>query len=492
MHSVAEIAKTVSNGALMGARGNSGVILSQIFRGFSQGVGKKEALDANDFAIAMRRGVDLAYKAVMRPVEGTILTVCKHMALAASAAATEGADIIGLLERVLAEGQKALDNTPNQLPVLKQAGVVDAGGKGLLTIFEGGYRRLLGEEFSYEEGEAKASAAPKEAGIGTEGLETASIQYPYCTELIVKGKNIPLEKIQAFLKDKGDSQVAVGDASLVKIHIHTKDPGAIFSYMLQFGTLHNMKIDNMQEQYETKAQAETDEKPVNGGAVYGEGLEDCRCAVVTVSSGDGIKDIFLELGAACIINGGQSMNPSAEDILNAINQLPAEEIVVLPNNSNIILTAQQAQKMAKKNVSIVPTKFVTQGITAMLAFDPEQGATANADAMVENFANVKSGEVTYAVRDSHFEDNDIKEGDILGLYNGKISQVGKDLDKVVLNLLQDMVAETDGLVTLLYGENLKADAAEAIAQQVREAYPDLEIGLEYGGQALYYFLIAVE
>ncbi len=304
--SVAEIAKTVSNGALMGARGNSGVILSQIFRGFSQGVGKKEALDANDFAIAMRRGVDLAYKAVMRPVEGTILTVCKHMALAASAAATEGADIIGLLERVLAEGQKALDNTPNQLPVLKQAGVVDAGGKGLLTIFEGGYRRLLGEEFSYEEGEAKASAAPKEAGIGTEGLETASIQYPYCTELIVKGKNIPLEKIQAFLKDKGDSQVAVGDASLVKIHIHTKDPGAIFSYMLQFGTLHNMKIDNMQEQYETKAQAETDEKPVNGGAVYGEGLEDCRCAVVTVSSGDGIKDIFLELGAACIINGGQS------------------------------------------------------------------------------------------------------------------------------------------------------------------------------------------
>ncbi len=483
--SVSAVVQSLSNGALMGARGNSGVILSQIFRGFAQGVGDKQVLNARDFAFAMQRGVDLAYRAVMRPVEGTILTVFKHMAAAATFRAAAGADVLELLEYVLEQGQVALDNTPKQLPVLKQAGVVDAGGKGILVIFEGGFRALMGEEFHYTEGEQAATEVS--GGIQTEGLSTADITFPYCTELIVKGENIPVDAVRDFLADKGDSQVAVGTPQMVKIHIHTNDPGAIMSHMIQYGTLHSIKVDNMREQYE--AQMASTKK---NGHAYSEEMASGKCAVVTVGSGEGIKNLFLELGAAYIINGGQSMNPSAEDILNAINKVPAKEVVVLPNNSNIILTAEQAKKLAEKKVSIVPTKFITQGMAAMLAFDMEETAENNAKRMQETLRNVKSGEVTYAVRDSSFEGNEIAEGDILGLFNGKLAEVGKDIPQVVLNLLTKMMGDDDSIITLLYGDNISKEDAERIAAKVAEAYPDLEIELQMGGQNLYYFLLAVE
>lgn len=486
---VSGVVQAVSNGALMGARGNSGVILSQIFRGFAQGVGDKDVLNARDFAFAMQRGVDLAYRAVMRPVEGTILTVCKQMAAAATFRAAAGADILELLQYVIEQGQIALDNTPKQLPVLKQAGVVDAGGKGLLVIFEGGFRTLMGEEFHYEEGESKGAEA-KASGIQTEGLATAEITYPYCTEMIVKGENIPVEEIRHFLADKGDSQVAVGTPQLVKIHVHTKDPGAILTFVGKFGSLHQIKIDNMQEQYENKTASEP--SPQEDAPAYSPEMAAGKCAVVTVASGEGVKQLFLELGAAYVISGGQSMNPSAEDILTAIKQIPAEEVVVLPNNSNIILTAQQAKKLADKKVEIVPTKFIAQGMSALLAFDMEEDAATNAGRMQENYQNVKSGEVTYAVRDSSFDGQEIHEGDILGLLNGKIAQVGKELRQVVLDLVGDMIGDDDSIVTLLYGDNLSEAEAQTIADIITETYDDMEVELQMGGQALYYFLISVE
>jgi len=482
---VASVAQSVSNGALMGARGNSGVILSQIFRGFAQGVGDKQVLNARDFAFAMQRGVDLAYRAVMRPVEGTILTVFKQMAAAATFRAAAGADTMELLEYVLEQGQVALDNTPKQLPVLKQAGVVDAGGKGLLVIFEGGFRALMGEEFHYVEGEKAGEDVI--GGIQTEGLSTADITFSYCTEMIVKGENIPVESVRDFLADKGDSQVAVGTPQMVKIHVHTNDPGAIMSHMIQYGTLHSIKVDNMREQYEAQMAASK-----KNGYAYSEAMAGGNCAVVTVGCGEGIKNLFLELGAAYIINGGQSMNPSAEDILNAINKVPAKEVVVLPNNSNIILTAEQAKKLAEKTVSIVPTKFITQGMAAMLGFDMEDTAENNAKRMQENIQNVKSGEVTFAVRDSSYDGKEIMEGDILGLADGKLVEVGKDVSQVVLNLLGQMVGEDDSIITLLYGDNITKEDAEALFAKVEEAFPNLEIELQMGGQNLYYFLLAVE
>jgi len=481
----AEVLNRVSNGALMGARGNSGVILSQIFRGFAQGVGDKGSLDPKGFAVAMQRGVDLAYRAVMRPVEGTMLTVSKEMAKAALASADAGDDMIKLLEKVIDQGKKALANTPNQLPVLKQAGVVDAGGQGLILIYQGGLKALLSEEMGL------ADEYEKMAGVeGVEG-ETQigqNIEFGYCTEVMVHGKNIDVEPVRETLTTLGDSLVVVGTESLVKVHVHTNDPGAVFSYLVKYGSLHDIKVDNMRDQHreilDISESVETKTK---------EPAELAECGVVVVVSGDGLTHFFTELGAGYIINGGQSMNPSAEDLLRAFSKVPAKEIIILPNNSNIILTAQQAKELAERPVHIVPTKYITQGISAMVAFNSAQTAAANVEGMLENIKQIKSGEVTYAVRNSTYDGLEITENDILGLEEGKLLSVGEDLLYVVLKLVDHMLdGNEDQLLTLFYGADLKEEEAQKVADAIMAAHPQIDLEMQSGGQPLYYFLISVE
>lgn len=528
---VPKAAERLAHGALLGARGNSGVILSQILRGFAQGLEGCEQVAAPDFARAMQKGVELAYKSVMRPVEGTILTVARKMAEAAGEAVAVDAamDLENLVELMLKQGHIALANTPNQLPVLKQAGVVDSGASGLVAIFEGGLRALRGEEF-----EMPLQVEGKVDFTGPAAEDNSQLVNHYCTEFFIHGQGIDVEAYRRHLQSMGESQVIVGNATVVKTHIHTADPGAVLSYALQFGSLHDLKIDNMKDQHretlltdaektaaeetavektaaeqtgETPAFAKTSDEDLNGalnGALneaavtMGELLPDMEsaelplCGVVTVSSGSGLDQIFTEMGAAGLVSGGQSMNPSAEDILQAINNLPAQQAVILPNNSNIIMAANQASQLAEKPVVVVNSKFITQGIAAMMNFDAESTAEENAASMQEAASVVHSGQITYAVRDSQFDGQDIHEGDILGLLEGSIAVVESSVRQAVMNLLPQMFDDDTSLITLLYGEGVTEDEAVLLGEDLAEAFPDYEIEVQLGGQAVYHYLISVE
>lgn len=528
---VPKAAERLAHGALLGARGNSGVILSQILRGFAQGLEGCEQVAAPDFARAMQKGVELAYKSVMRPVEGTILTVARKMAEAAGEAVAVDAamDLENLVELMLKQGHIALANTPNQLPVLKQAGVVDSGASGLVAIFEGGLRALRGEEF-----EMPLQVEGKVDFTGPAAEDNSQLVNHYCTEFFIHGQGIDVEAYRRHLQSMGESQVIVGNATVVKTHIHTADPGAVLSYALQFGSLHDLKIDNMKDQHretlltdaektaaeetavektaaeqtgETPALAKTSDEDLNGalnGALneaavtMGELLPDMEsaelplCGVVTVSSGSGLDQIFTEMGAAGLVSGGQSMNPSAEDILQAINNLPAQQAVILPNNSNIVMAANQASQLAEKPVVVVNSKFITQGIAAMMNFDAESTAEENAASMQEAASVVHSGQITYAVRDSQFDGQDIHEGDILGLLEGSIAVVESSVRQAVMNLLPQMFDDDTSLITLLYGEGVTEDEAVLLGEDLAEAFPDYEIEVQLGGQAVYHYLISVE
>lgn len=528
---VPKAAERLAHGALLGARGNSGVILSQILRGFAQGLEGCEQVAAPDFARAMQKGVELAYKSVMRPVEGTILTVARKMAEAAGEAVAVDAamDLENLVELMLKQGHIALANTPNQLPVLKQAGVVDSGASGLVAIFEGGLRALRGEEF-----EMPLQVEGKVDFTGPAAEDNSQLVNHYCTEFFIHGQGIDVEAYRRHLQSMGESQVIVGNATVVKTHIHTADPGAVLSYALQFGSLHDLKIDNMKDQHretlltdaektaaeetavektaaeengETPALAKTSDEDLNGalnGALneaavtMGELLPDMDsaelplCGVVTVSSGSGLDQIFTEMGAAGLVSGGQSMNPSAEDILQAINNLPAQQAVILPNNSNIVMAANQASQLAEKPVVVVNSKFITQGIAAMMNFDAESTAEENAASMQEAASVVHSGQITYAVRDSQFDGQDIHEGDILGLLEGSIAVVESSVRQAVMNLLPQMFDDDTSLITLLYGEGVTEDEAVLLGEDLAEAFPDYEIEVQLGGQAVYHYLISVE
>lgn len=524
--SIPKAAEKLAHGALLGARGNSGVILSQILRGFSQGLDGCEQIGAADFARAMQKGVELAYKSVMRPVEGTILTVTRKMADAAKdAVAVDSAmDVENLLDLMLQHGRQALANTPNQLPALKQAGVVDSGGSGLIAIFEGGLRALRGEKFELPlqiEGKVdftKQSAAEDKPFINH-----------YCTEFFIHGQGIDVEAYRRHLQKMGESQVIVGNATVVKTHIHTADPGAVLSYALQFGSLHDLKIDNMKDQHretlltedeaaenaqaadmpatdaaaadmpaESPAEDTLDGALAEAGETLGEllpAMESAElplCGVVAVSSGSGLDQIFSEMGVAALVSGGQSMNPSAEDILQAINNLPAQQSVILPNNGNIVMAANQARDLAEKPVVVVGSKFITQGIAAMMNFDPESTAEENAATMEEAASVVHSGQITYAVRDSQFDGQEIHEGDILALLEGDIAAVKPDVEQAVLELLPQMFDDDTSLITLLYGEGVAEDEALLLGEELAEKFPDYEIEVQLGGQAVYHYLIAVE
>ena len=486
------LAKAISSGSLRGARGNSGVILSQLLRGFTRGVRKLTDLDAPAIAAAMERGVETAYKAVMKPKEGTILTVAKGIAEKAAEMELETDDLEVFIPAVIEYAEEVLAKTPEMLPVLKEAGVVDSGGQGLLEVLKGGYDAFQGKEIDY------SAITPSESSAVTKisAEATADIKFGYCTEFIILTDREFTEKdeqeFKAYLESIGDSIVCVADDDVVKTHVHTNDPGLAIQKALTYGQLSRMKIDNMREEHQEKlikdaekmARAQEEKKKEEPAKPMG---------FITVSIGDGLNDIFRELGVDYIIEGGQTMNPSTEDMLNAIDKVNAETVFILPNNKNIVLAANQAKALVEdKKIVVIPTKTVPQGITAIINFMPDADAAANEEAMLEAIQNVKTGQVTYAVRDTKIDDKEIHEGDIMGIGDAGIIAVGTDIQNTAKEMLAAMVDEDSELISLYYGEEISAEDAESFAAEIAELYPDMDIDAQFGGQPIYYYVMAVE
>jgi len=479
-NSIGEVAKLVSRGALMGARGNSGVILSQILRGLAKGLENKTAVTAKEFAAALMEGSNSAYKAVMRPTEGTILTVIK--AAAESAVKSEAEDLNVLLEEVCNHSLVILNKTPDMLPVLKKAKVVDAGGKGLLILLQG-MRDVLIENM--ESVEIKdVQAAPSEVELFDQGEIEHEIQFGYCTEFFIKSVKADIELFKSKLEKIGDSVIVVGDGDIVKVHVHTNEPGFVLSEALKLGELSKIKIDNMREQHRSIISEEAAPENINKSPK--------KFSFISVAAGAGIKNIFEDLGVEYVIEGGQTMNPSTQDILSAVSKLNAEHIFILPNNKNIIMAATQAAELSDKNVHVVQTKTIPQGITAITSFNNDLSAEENLKAMNESVNSVTSGSVTYAVRDTELDGFNITEGDILGLVEGKIKEVGKDPYSVAEDLLDIMVTDDSELITVFYGSDCDGDKVEELMESMETKYSNLDVQYYEGGQPLYYFLISVE
>ncbi len=496
--SVEVVAKALSSGALRGARGNSGVIVSQLFRGMYRGLKGTEEIDAAAWANAMRQGVETAYKAVMRPKEGTILTVARGMAEAAVDAAIEEEDLAELLKLVIERGEEVLEKTPDMLPVLKEAGVVDAGGKGLLYIYKGMYEALTDENVSLELTDTTAvkkeePAEVKAPGQAQAAFDTESITYGYCTEFIVHCAQAEQheEMMRAYLSSIGDSLVVVADDDLIKIHVHTNDPGLAIQKGLSIGYLSNMKIDNMRLQHqnllmqEMPQEAEAPEKEAPA--------EHKEFGFIAVSMGEGLTKILKELGVDQVITGGQTMNPSTEDVLNAIEKINADHIFILPNNKNIILAAQQSAALIQdKEILVVQTRNVPQGITAMLNFASDFSAEENLKMMEEAIQEVHTGMTTFAIRDTHLGDFEIHKDDILGMLDGELSVVDRDVDVVSKELIDRLVEMDKELFTVYYGEDATPDSAQALADYIMQKMPDGEVEVHDGGQPLYHYIISAE
>ena len=494
-----DLAKAISSGSLRGARGNSGVILSQLLRGFTKSIREESEIDAAGLAAACSRARETAYKAVMKPKEGTILTVASGIAEKAAEMAQETDDLEVFLPAVIKYAEEVLEKTPEMLPVLKEAGVVDSGGQGLLEVIKGAYDAFLGKEIDYSE----IAPSVKPDVMKAAAQEEADIKFGYCTEFIILVEKEFTEEqekeFKAFLSSIGDSIVCVADDDVVKIHVHTNDPGLAIQKALGYGQLSRMKIDNMREEHQEKLikdagrlaaeqkaaeETRTAEKPTEPRKPYG---------FVAVSVGEGMDAIFRDLGVDCLITGGQTMNPSTEDMLNAINQVNADTVFVLPNNKNIILAAQQAQSLTEdKEVIVVPTKTVPQGISAIIGFSPDRSAEENAREMEEELSLVKTGQVTYAVRDTAIDGKEIHAGDIMGLDDHTIAAVGNDVTGTALELLSSMVDEDSELITIYYGSDLEEGDAQAFYEKVQEAYPACDVELQNGGQPIYYYVISVE
>ena len=498
------LCKAISSGSLRGARGNSGVILSQLFRGLTKGMAEYEELDVVILSEALQKAVETAYKAVMKPKEGTILTVAKGGANKALELVETTDDIVVFMDEVIKECDRVLQQTPEMLPVLKEAGVVDSGGQGLLEVLKGAYDALLGKEIDYT-----IEGAPT-GGSGVTKISPqaeADIKFGYCTEFIIM-LNKPMTDreeldLKAFLESIGDSIVVVADDDITKVHVHTNDPGLAIQRALTYGALTKMKIDNMREEHQErlikdasaiaeKQKAEAQEKRDAEDAEL-EPVEEKEMAFITVSVGEGINEIFKSLGVDEIIEGGQTMNPSTEDILEAIERVHAKNIFVLPNNKNIILAANQAATLVKeKNVIVVPTKTVPQGITALINFLPDVSAEENEAAMLEEIANVKTGQVTYAVRDTIMNEKEIKRGDFMGIGDEGILSVGKKKDKVLEDMVAQLVDEDSAMISLYYGEDVKEAEAEKLAKKLEKTYPDLDVEVNFGGQPVYSYVLSVE
>lgn len=493
---IGKVAQSLSRGLLMGARGNSGVILSQLFRGFGKSIEQKSEINAKEFAAAFQAGVDTAYKAVMKPVEGTILTVAKDAAKKAVLTAQTETDIIKVMEAVVNEAEASLERTPELLPVLKEVGVVDSGGKGLLYVYEGFLASLKGEKLS-----EKAAALPSLNDLvsaehhknAQSHMNTEDIEFGYCTEFMVKldsGKrNFNEDTFRQDLSGFGDSLLVVSDDNIAKVHIHAEYPGEVMTYAQKYGSLINMKIENMREQHtailsqnkqETAAPAE---KAPAEKQPYG---------IVTVAMGEGIAELFESIGATKVIEGGQTMNPSTEDIVQAIKDANADTVVILPNNSNIVMAANQAADVAGQHVIVIPTKTVPQGMAALLAFNPALGADENEAAMLDAIGEVKSGQITYAVRDTNIDGIDIKKGDFMGILNGKIVETASDQLTAAKKLIAGMIDEDSEIVTVIKGEDAPEEEAEELAAFISETYEDVEVEVHDGKQPLYSYILAVE
>ncbi|NMA01585.1 MAG: DAK2 domain-containing protein [Clostridia bacterium] len=474
-----DVAKAIAHGALMGARGNSGVILSQILGGWVKVIENEDKLDAILLSKAFTQGVESAYKAVVKPVEGTILTVAREAAEKLAENVTTEMGIEEALQIFLQQGYKTLALTPEMLPVLKQANVVDAGGQGFLTIVEGMILGLQGEDIeSIEINENKFDTSAS-LPIMDFDLKEDDIQFQYCTEMILKPKNgldVSHADIRNYLEEKGDCVLVVGSEAIIKIHVHTNHPGLVLEYCGDLGSLHDIKIENMAEQNQNL-------KTI---------IPKKNIGIISVSLGEGLNEIFRSLGVDIVITGGQTMNPSTEDIVNAIDRLEAEQVIILPNNKNIILAAEQAIKLANKPAFVVPTKTIPQGIGALMAFNSELELNTNLEKMEASIDEIKTGEVTYAVRDAKHGDFDIKEGQILGIVQGEVSLVHSDLDQGVIKLMEDLLDEDSELVTLYYGQNIDKDQAEDLLDKLSSMYTSIDFELHYSGHPLYYYLISVE
>jgi len=490
------ICKAISSGSLRGARGNSGVILSQLFRGFTKGIRDEKEITVPILSAAFDRAVETAYKAVMKPKEGTILTVAKGGATKAKELAEEGVtDLSVFFDGVIKHAEYVLDQTPEMLPVLKQAGVVDSGGQGLVQVLKGAYDAFLGKEIDLTIEEAK-TASTKASSAGREATAQAEIKFGYCTEFIIllsRNFNIRTEMdFKAYLESIGDSIVVVADDDVVKVHVHTNDPGLAIQKALKYGALSNMKIDNMRLEHQEKLfkmseKEQEEQKQEKAQEVHKE------TGFIAVSVGEGINEIFKGLGVDHIIEGGQTMNPSTEDMLNAIEAVNADTIFVLPNNKNIILAANQAQSLVKdKKIIVIPTKTVPQGITAVINYVPDLSPEENAQSMQDEIHNVKTGQVTYAVRDTMIDDKEIKQGDYMGIGDAGILSVGDDMGEVTLKMVDEMVDEDTELISIYYGAEVEEVSAEQLKADILKKYPKCDIELQYGGQPIYYYIVSVE
>ena len=492
-----ELAKAISSGSLRGARGNSGVILSQLFRGFTKVIAEYDELDVVILTEAMQKAVETAYKAVMKPKEGTILTVAKGAANKALELCDDTDDIVFFVDEVIKEADHVLSKTPDMLPGLKQAGVVDSGGQGLVQVLKGGYDSLIGKEIDYSIEGSAASAGVMKITAETE----ADIKFGYCTEFIIV-LNQPLTEKQEheyknFLESIGDSIVVVADDEIVKTHVHTNDPGLAIQEALKHGSLSKIKIDNMREEHQEKLikDAEKLAKEQKEEENKEEKTEEPRkeMGFISVSIGAGVNEIFNGLGVDYIIEGGQTMNPSTEDMLNAIDHVNADNIFILPNNKNIVLAANQAASLVEdKKIIVIPTKTIPQGITALINFIPDQSAEENAERMTEELENVKTGQVTYAVRDTVIDDKEIKQGDYMGIGDKSILAVGKDIKSTTEDMVAEMIDEESAIICIYYGEEVTEEDANALGAALEEKYPEVEVEIHFGGQPIYYYVISVE
>nr|WP_317364579.1 DAK2 domain-containing protein [uncultured Blautia sp.] len=485
------LAKAISSGSLRGARGNSGVILSQLLRGFTRSVRKSEVLDASAIAAAMERAVETAYKAVMKPKEGTILTVAKEAALKAVEIAPEAKELQPFFDEVFAHAEETLARTPEMLPVLKEAGVVDSGGQGLLEVMRGAIDGFMGKEIDYSVFEKSSSPSVTKISPQAE----ADIKFGYCTEFIILLESPVSEeeehKFKEFLTSIGDSIVVVADEEIIKVHVHTNHPGQAIERALTYGALSRMKIDNMREEHQEKLIK--DAEKLAKEQEEAEKLPPKEAGFIAVSAGEGLTEIFRELGVDYLIEGGQTMNPSTEDMLNAISKVNAETVYIFPNNKNIILAANQARDLTEdKKIVVVPTKTVPQGITAMISFVPEKSAEENAEVMEEAISKVHTGQITYAVRDTRLDDKEIHEGDIMGIGDKGILAVGGNKEKVAEATIAEMMSDEAEVISIYYGADTSEESAEALAASVEELYPDCEVEVNRGGQPIYYYIISVE
>ena len=493
---MAEVSKAISSGSLRGARGNSGVILSQLFRGFCKVIKEYDELDVNIVCEAFQKAVETAYKAVMKPKEGTILTVAKGMADKAHELADETVDFVFFLDEIIKHGDYVLSQTPEMLPVLKQAGVVDSGGQGLMQVLKGINDALLGKEVDYSLEEAPASSGIVQISEETE----KEIKFGYCTEFIIV-LNRPLSnkeesEYKSYLESIGDSIVVVADDEIVKTHVHTNDPGLAIQKALTHGSLSKIKIDNMREEHQEKlikdAQKLADANQPKEETIIPKGPKK-DIGFISVSIGDGVNEIFKGLGVDYIIEGGQTMNPSTDDMLKAIDNVNADHIFILPNNKNIVMAANQAASLVEdKDIIVIPTKTIPQGITALVNFIPDYTAEENKEAMTAEIENVKTGQVTYAVRDTEIDGKTIKQDDYMGIGDKSILSVGKELKDTTLEMVDEMIDDESAIVSIYYGSDASEEDASEIASIITEKYPDLEVEINNGGQPIYYYIISVE